>query len=150
MSGDVLVVLARLAHMLAAAAWVGGGIVYATVGRPAPSAGARSFSWLARVCGWVLVLSGAVLTVDRLTGEPASAVYAGLLAAKLALAVAAFVLAGSMLPRALVRRRAGGALLAAPPRGWLRSHMVVLWLGIGVYVLGAALSVLYTRELALR
>jgi hypothetical protein len=143
---DGLVVLARLAHMLAAAAWVGGGIAYAVAGYPGPNTGTRSFGWLARVCGWTLLLSGGLLTVDRLTGAEASTLYALLLAAKLALALAAFTVAGSMLPRAVARRRAAGALAIARPL-WLTTPYLVLWLGIGVYAVGALMVVVYTREL---
>ena len=99
------------------------------------------------MCGWTLLLSGGLLTVDRLTGAEASALYAMLLAAKLALALAAFAVAGSMLPRAVARRRASGALAIARPL-WLTTPYLVLWLGIGVYAVGALMAVVYTRELA--
>jgi hypothetical protein len=150
MGEDLLLIGARAAHMLAAAAWVGGAIVYAVVGRPAAGTGKRSFSWLVGLCAWVLVLSGAVLTFDRLTGARASALYVLLLGVKVALALALFLLAGTLVPGRIARARTAGAP-ATPPAGrwWLTRPFVVLWVGIAIYALGATLAVVYTRGLIL-
>jgi putative copper export protein len=142
---ELLLICARAAHMLAAAAWVGGAIVYAIVGRPNLGTGKRSFPWLVGVCAWVLMLSGAVLTFDRLTGARASTLYALLLALKVGLALALFLLAGTLVPRRIVRARApptseGGAW-------WLTTPFVILWVGVVIYALGASLAVVYTRDL---
>lgn len=144
MYADLALVGARAAHLLAAAAWVGGGIAYAVSGGPAPRSGNRPFWWLVRVCAWVLILSGAVLTVDRLTGAQAGPLYVALLGVKLGLGLAMFVLAGTLAPPVVARR--GPAAPGGRPS--LRRPYLVLALGVAVYLLGATLAVLYTRGLA--
>jgi cytochrome b subunit of formate dehydrogenase len=137
MTAEPLLVVARLAHTLAAATWVGGGIVYAVVGRPAPSAGARSFSWLAGLCGWVLLLSGGVLTFDRLSGTPLDGWYVALLALKLGVALAMFLVAGTLAPSAVVRlrqRRDGFVPRSAGDeehRSWRPSALAAVWTAEG-------------------
>lgn len=154
--GDLLLVLARVAHLVAAAAWVGGSIAYSLVGRPAPGAGARSFSWLVGVCTWVLAFSGAALTADRLVGgDAATPLYAGLLVLKVGLALAMFILAGTLVPSAAVRlrarRRPAATAATAPARSsWFSRPHLVLGMGLAVYALGSALAVTYTRAVASR
>lgn len=147
MNTDPFLVGARTAHMLAAAAWVGGAIAYAVSGRPAPGTGARPFAWLVRLCAWTLVFSGAWLTVDRLTGAAASPLYVGLLGLKVGLGVAMFVLVGALVPPRVARVRS-----ATPPARpvWRRPPYLLLALGIAVYLVGATLAVLYTGGLAVR
>ena len=147
MTADLLLVAARAAHLLAAAAWVGGGLVYALVGRPAPNGGARTFAWLVGVCAWALILSGAVLTLDRLADPGTSGWYVALLAAKLTLVVAMLLVASALLPRAVARRPAAGR----PGRPtWLSAPYLVLWLGLSVYLTGALMAVTYARGLSAR
>ena len=150
MSGDLLLVTMRLAHLLAAAAWVGGAIAYAVAGRPAPGTGARPFGWLVGLCVWALFLSGVALTVDRLTDVQTSPLYVALLASKVGAAIAMAVLAGTLAPSAVARLRA--RLDPAPARSpsgpiWLRRPYVVLGLGVVVYALGAVLAVSHARQL---
>ncbi len=141
--GDLLLVVVRVGHQLAAAAWVGGALVYALVGRPAPGTGARSFSWLVGICTWVLALSGGVMTVDRLVAtQEASTLYVALLVLKVVLALAMFILAGTLVPSAVARLRLG----QRPSLG--QRPFLVLYMGIGVYVVGALLAVTYTRALS--
>jgi putative copper export protein len=155
-AGDVLLVLVRTAHLLAAASWVGGALAYAVSGRPAPGAGARPFAWIVRLCTWALILSGVVITVDRLAIAATSPLYLGGLALKVGLAIAMFLLAGSLAPSAAGRlrralpRRPGSAPAAAEKtsrRLWLTTPYLILELGVAVYVLGAVLAVAYTRSL---
>ena len=138
-----MLAIVRVAHQLGAAAWVGGAIVYALVGRPAPGTGARSFAWLVSICTWVLALSGAVMTADRLTAsQEASTLYVALLVLKVALALAMFIVAGTLVPSAVARLRVG----QRPSLG--QRPFLVLYMGIGVYVVGALLAVTYTRALS--
>lgn len=138
-SGEILLILVRAAHTLAAATWVGGAITFLVVGRPSAGSGLRSFAWLSAVCGWILVASGLAMTADRLTGVEVDLLYLALLAVKVGLAIAMFLAAGLLAPSAL--RRYG---VAAPSRTQFRTPYVILTLGIGVYVLGAVLSILRT------
>jgi putative copper export protein len=146
--GDVLLVLVRTAHLLAAAAWVGGAIAYAVSGRPPPGAGARPFAWVVRVCSWALILSGAAMVVDRLVVAETSPLYLGGLGLKVGLAIAMFVLAGALVPSPA--RLPGVRRPGPPPRrpAWLTTPYLILELGLAVYLLGAALAVAYTRALA--
>lgn len=145
-AGDILLVVVRVVHQVAAAAWVGGSIAYAMTGRPAPAAGVRPFSWIVNVSAWALVLSGGWITVDRLAIAETSPLYLAGLALKIALAIGMFVLSGAINPSALAR------VLKREPRPdvpiWRTSPYLVLWLGIAVYVLGAVLAVAYTRALS--
>ena len=144
-AGDVLLVIVRVVHQLAAAAWVGGSIAYALTGRPAPGSGARPFSWIVNVSAWALVLSGGWITVDRLAIAETSPLYLIGLALKIALAIGMFVLAGALNPSALARVRRREPRPDVPL--WRTSPYLVLWLGVAVYALGALLAVAYTRAL---
>jgi len=153
-AGDLLLVLVRTAHLLAAASWVGGTLAYAVSGRPAPGTGARPFAWIVRLCTWALILSGVVITVDRLAIAATSPLYLGGLALKVGLAIAMFLLAGSLAPsaagrlrRALPRRPAPAAAEKTSRRLWLTTPYLILELGVAVYVIGAVLAVAYTRTL---
>lgn len=152
MSGDLLVVLARVAHLLTAGIWVGGAIVYAVSGRPAPGIGARPFRWLVGICLWALAISGALLLADRLTETRTTALYVALLAAKLVLVGLMVLASGALAPSAVarLRRRSLGDTPGAERSHWLRGPYLVLWLGVGVYALGAAMAVSYVRALAAR
>ena len=78
---DVLLLIVRWAHAIAAVAWVGGGIFYWAVLRPAlrtegvPPAVARvagvEFGGLVALAAWTLVVTGFVLVFARLS-EPAA------------------------------------------------------------------------------
>jgi putative copper export protein len=144
-AGDVLLVVVRVVHQLAAAAWVGGAIAYAISGRPAPGGGARPFSWIVRVSTWALILSGGWITVDRLAIAETSPLYLAGLALKIALAIGMFVLAGALVPSALARVRRREPSPAVPL--WRTTPFLLLELGVAVYVLGALLAVAYTRAL---
>src|SRR5688572_9968896 len=141
----MLLVIVRVVHQVAAAAWVGGSITYALTGRPAPGSGVRPFSWIVNVSAWALVLSGGWITVDRLAIAETSPLYLGGLALKIALAIGMFVLSGAINPSALARVRRREPLFGVPL--WRTPPYLVLWLGIAVYVLGALLAVAYTRAL---
>src|SRR5688572_2158526 len=124
-AGDVLLVLVRVVHQVAAAAWVGGSIAYALTGRPTPSPGQRPFSWIVNVSAWALVLSGGWITVDRLAIAETSPLYLAGLALKVALAIGMFVLAGAINPSALARVRKRDPRPDVPL--WRTSPYLVLW-----------------------
>ena len=144
-AGDVLLVVVRLVHQLAAAAWVGGAIAFALSGRPAPGSGPYPFTWVVKISSWALILSGGWITVDRLAIAETSPLYLAGLALKVALALAMFILAGALNPSALARVRRREPRPDVPL--WRTSPYLVLWLGIAVYGLGALLAVAYTRAL---
>lgn len=96
-----ILVVIRWAHALAAVAWVGGGSFYLLVLRPAirrsqglppdTSAAIREeFRGLVTTAIAVLLLTGAILSVARLTGDAATVPYAIVLGVKVALALYMF------------------------------------------------------------
>ncbi|MBX6340835.1 MAG: copper resistance protein CopD [Thermomicrobiaceae bacterium] len=140
-------VLLRLAHALAAAAWLGGGAYYAVVLRPRLKdadevtrawaiAAQKEFGEWASVTTLVMIATGAVLMFDRLADGRGTVVYVSLLGVKIVSAVLAFWLVG-----ALGRRRSrarGGTGKPKIDRTWL-----VLALGTVAFAIGVVLSSVY-------
>lgn len=145
-------VIVRAAHILAGAAWVGGNILYLvaiipalrSVG-PAPALAARiaaHFRRLVNLCVGVLLLTGAYLTFDRLTTTSLGWPYLVVLAIKIIVALAMFVLAiyiGQSNIRRLAKRTT--RLSKAAPQ-------FVLALGILVFLLSALLTGLFEASIA--
>jgi hypothetical protein len=146
--GDGLLALLRVAHGLTAAIWLGVSLV-AVLSPGALDAAHAAGQWAPRAVAqtslWALVITGAILMLDRLADPAVSLTYVGLLALKLAL-VAAMGLLGLVPPT------------AAPPadgsaqgrRAWLtraRRERVLLALGLGAFVLGSLLTSAYEAVL---
>jgi len=142
----------RAAHTLAAAAWVGGSILYLVVvlpalrsKGPAPAlAGeiAALFRRMVNICMGVLLLSGAYLAFDRLTQTTLGWPYLVVLGLKIALATGMFILAiyiGQSNIRRLAKRST--RLSKAAPQ-------LMLALGIVVFILGALLNGLFEGTIA--
>ncbi len=145
-------VLMRVAHTVAAAAWVGGSVMYLLVVIPALRVGGGSpalagaianlFRRLVNICIGVLLLSGAYLTFDRLTQTTLGISYITVLVLKIAGAIGLFVLAlyiGQSNVRRLAKRTT--RLSKAAPQ-------LMLALGILVFILGAILNVLFQMTIA--
>ena len=152
---DGFSVLVRAAHTIAAAAWVGGSIMYLVVVIPAmrgmspsPEVGALAgrvaalFRRMVNVCMGVLLLTGGYLTFDRLSQNTVGLAYLIVLALKVAAAIALFVLA-LYLGQSNIRRLAKRStrLSKAAPQ-------LMLALGILVFVLGAVLNGLFEVSIA--
>jgi putative copper export protein len=140
--GDWLLLGIRWVHLLAATVWVGGGLFYLLVLRPAlrraepgvaaalgPAVGA-GFREVVNLAIASLVVSGAVLTFDRLSRN-AGLAYAAVLALKVALAIAMFALAWEL--GWAGRRGARGRRWPISPAGLL------LVLGLVVFLLALVL-----------
>ena len=145
-------VLMRVAHILAAAAWVGGSIMYLLVvipalrlgGAPPAIAGniANLFKRMVNVCIGVLLVSGAYLTFDRLTQTTLGLPYIIVLVLKIAGAIGLFVLAlyiGQSNIRRLAKRTTRLSKVAP---------QLMLALGIIVFILGAVLNQLFEATIA--
>jgi len=140
-------VIVRFAHILAAAAWVGGSILYLVVvlpalrsGGPAPAVAAQVaalFRRLTNICIGVLLLSGAFMAFDRLTQTTLGLPYLIVLCLKIVSAIAMFILA-IYLGQSNIRRLAKRStrLSKAAPQ-------LMLALGIFVFLLGALLNQLF-------
>ena len=158
--GDVFLLVIRWLHLVTAAVWVGGSIFILLVLRPvvrstpdAPklltAAAAGEFRGLVNLCIVVLVATGAVLALQRLTGGVVSTPYAITLLVKSALTVWMFLVV--YFER---RRSRSRALLPEPAeeaQGWLRratsGYNAVVLLGLIVFGLSDLLKVLF--EIAL-
>jgi len=145
-------VIVRAAHTLAAAAWVGGSILYLVAvlpalrsKGPAPAiAGeiAALFRCMVNICMGILLLSGAYLTFDRLTQTTLGWPYLVVLGLKIVLATGMFILAiyiGQSNIRRLAKRST--RLSRAAPQ-------LMLALGIIVFILGALLNSLFEGTIA--
>ena len=151
---DVFLLLIRWVHAIAAVAWVGGGIFYWVVLRPAlrtegvPPTVARfagvEFGGLVALAMWTLVVTGAVLVFARLSEPTADVPYGAVLAVKIALSAWMFLLVSG--------RRRRGAPADGPPRSRFRAaanalghvNMTVV-LGIVVFLLSDILRLLVER-----
>lgn len=98
---DILALAVRWVHAVSSATWIGGSVFYLVVLRPAlrdaEKSGAAPGKVVSRLVAlhfreWVhvsmiaLLVSGAILTFDRLTEPTVSALYIGALTAKIAIA----------------------------------------------------------------
>ena len=98
---DLILFAIRWGHALAAVAWVGGGIFYLMVLRPAlqqarglPAETSRSigveFRGLVSTAIAILLVTGVLLSVSRLTGDAVTSPYVAVLVVKIALALYMF------------------------------------------------------------
>jgi uncharacterized membrane protein len=164
-AGEVFLLAVRWVHAIAAVAWVGGSIFYLLVLRPALRKAddgvartnalvAAEFRGLVDTAVVVLVLTGAIMTFDRLTSRFVEAPYVITLAAKLLLALWMFLLAGGLRRR---RRSAGTAavpaagpqpqpapLFARLSRRMSAANLVVVG-GVLVFLLADLLRLLFER-----
>jgi uncharacterized membrane protein len=135
----------RLAHVLAAVVWLGGGVYYLIAVRPTLRAmddpptgfvGAMQgqFAEWARVCAFVMLATGAVLVFERLSNQTGGVLYIALLAVKIAAALAAFWMAG-LRPR---RQRGGARRPRTAPE-------LIAACGFVAFILGIVLSTVWGR-----
>ena len=163
-AGDAFLVAVRWIHLVASAAWVGGGIFYLFVLRPAvrrfPQEGrkineatAAEFRVLVDTCIFVILVTGIIMTFNRLTDEVVGPPYVIVLAIKVALSVWMFILARGR------RRRVILADLnrqnSAPPMGMFQKivraisgYNTIVILGVIVFLMADLLKTLY--EIAMR
>ncbi len=148
--------LLRVAHAIAAAVWLGGGVYYLLALRPQlrNSDGdvrafarnvQREFGEWASIATLIMIATGVILMFDRLTDGRGTAVYVVLLAVKIAAALVAFWLARSFRRR---KRQGGKAAAGGTPmidRSWL-----MLSLGAIAFILGVTLSSLYSTGIGQR
>ena len=92
-----------------------------------------------------MILSGVALLFDRLSyPRAASPLYLSLLGGKVGIALALFTLSLSV-----VRRTSLVGATSPAPQPTARALQALVWLGMLLFVLGAALTVTYERELRL-
>ena len=161
---EAFLLIVRWLHLVSAAAWVGGSIFYLIVLRPAlrrrpeasrltSAAVATEFRALVDTCVYVLIATGVILTLHRLTPGVVGVPYVAVLGAKIALSIWMFVLAWSRRRRTSVMEAfreeevppatSIGRLLRA-----VSGYNTLIILGLIVFLLSDLLKTLY--ELALR
>jgi len=144
--------IVRTAHLLAAAAWVGGSILYLVVvlpalriGGPAPEVSvqiATLYRRMVNICIGVLLLSGVYMMFDRLTSTSLGWPYLVVLGIKIIAALAMFVLA-IYLGQSNIRR-----LAKRTTRFSKAAPQLMLALGMLVFLLGALLNGIFEATIA--
>jgi uncharacterized membrane protein len=153
--GEFFLLIVRWLHAIAAVTWVGGGIFYWVVLKPALRAqdnngfmgrlAGPEFGQLIGVAMGVLIFTGSILAVARLSEEAATGTYALLLGLKILASAWMFAVV-------LTRRRARRSLgLQGPSRtamGFLTSVNSSIIIGLAVFFLSDLLRFLIERNLA--
>lgn len=161
---DTFLLIVRWLHLVSAAAWVGGSIFYLIVLRPAlrrsPEgsrlinlATATEFRALVETCVYVLIVTGVILMLHRLTPGVVGTSYIVVLGAKIALSIWMFALAWSRRRRTSVTEafRADDAQPTTKLGKVLRAisgYNMIIILGLIVFLLSDLLKILF--EMALR
>lgn len=154
---EILRLLLRLAHALAAALWLGGGAYYALALRPQlrdadPARQAlareaqRAFGEWAATLTLVMIVTGVILLYDRLTDGQGTLVYVIVLGVKIVAALTAFWLTGVFTRRVAGRRQPARSGRAAR----VNRSLLVLMLGGTAFVLGIALAASYPTGIGQR
>lgn len=155
---DWILVLIRWAHALGAVAWVGGGMFYILVLRPAlhrspaneqtnRTVGAE-FRGLVNTAIAVLLITGIVLSASRLTADTVSIIYVVVLAVKIALALYMFYIVRFLRQRAYPEEVSAGAGWWPKFKSGLTGTTGVLVIGVVVIGLADVLSALFENGLA--
>lgn len=146
----IILLIIRWAHALAAVVWIGGSLFILLAARPALCSAdsgvlvgralAVEFRPIVVTAIAVLIVSGVILTVDRLTSDAAGTAYTVALVAKILLAVYAFVVAW-LLPRR--RDRPAGGIAGA-----MTGPVALTIAGVLVIGLADVLTWLFEKGLA--
>ncbi|MEE8517815.1 MAG: hypothetical protein V3S98_01660 [Dehalococcoidia bacterium] len=153
---DAFLLIIRWLHAIAAVSWVGGGIFYWVVLRPASRAGEVSptlarfagaeFGQLVVLAMWTLVITGGILVFTRLSEDASTVPYGAILALKVALSAWMFF--------AVVGRRPGRRAAEAESTGRLRgaanalgSVNTTVIVGLVIFGLSDVLRLIVERQL---
>ena len=154
---DWILVAIRWSHALAAVAWVGGGMFYILVLRPVfgrnpvSSEAGRSlgteFRGLVATAIGVLLITGAILSVSRLTADTVTTPYVGVLVAKVTLALYLFYVVRFLRHREYPEPPAPALDRWSRIKGRLTSTTAVLIIGVVVFGLSDVLDALFEESL---
>ena len=150
---DWILVVIRWGHAVAAVAWVGGGIFYITVLRPGLRRGPASaetnravgaeFRGLVNTAIAVLLLTGVVISVARLTEDTITIAYIAALVVKIILALYMFYIVRFLRPTTYPDETPAGNSRWAKARDSLTGTTAVLIIGLIVFGLADVLSALF-------
>ena len=153
---DWILLVIRWAHALGAVAWVGGGIFYLMVLRPAfrratPDASVnrsigQEFRGLVNTAIVVLVVTGAILTASRLTLDTVTMPYVAVLVLKVALALYMMAVVRFRRPRD-TGEDAQPASLGSRIKEILTGPTALLVIGVIIFGLADVLSALFEDSL---
>ena len=153
---DWIVTAIRWFHLLAAVAWVGGGMFWLMVLRPALGKSdvnggpvrrsiGEEFRSLVNTAIGVLLITGIVLSATRLTDNAVTATYVGVLVVKIVLALYMFYVVRFLRPRVYPDNAgvAGGRMARVKDR--LTSTGALLIYGVIILGLSDILNVLFEK-----
>ena len=155
---DLLLLVIRWLHALAAVAWVGGGIFYLLVLRPTmkkpggdPEAAMRTlgeqFRHLVNTAIAVLLVTGVILTLSRLTSDHGGLPYVIVLTIKIVLALYMFYLVRFLRPRTYVVEAAVGNRRLERFTALFTGATAVLVVGVIVFLVSDILRALVEKGL---
>ena len=154
---DWILLVIRWAHAVAAVAWVGGGIFYLMVLRPAlrrtslPPEANRSvgleFRGLVNTAIAVLLLTGVILSVARLTEDSITIAYVAVLVVKILLALYMFYVVRFLRPATYTEEAGAAAGWWGKVRSGLTGAGAVLIIGLIVIGLADVLTFLFEDSL---
>lgn len=154
---DWILVAIRWGHALGAVAWVGGGIFYILVLRPALGRAPASaetnraigaeFRGLVNTAIGILLVTGIILSASRLTADTVTIPYIAVLALKIALALYMFYVVRFLRQRAYPEETSGGGKWRLRLRSRMTSATAVLIIGVIVFGLADVLSALFEEGL---
>lgn len=151
---DWILVAIRWSHALAAVAWVGGGMFYIMVLRPvmrkarggevdSGRAIGEEFRGLVNTAIAVLLLTGVILSVSRLTNSAVTIPYVAVLAAKVALALYMFYVVRFLPPGVYPGDSDSGSSWVARARSRLTGTTALLIYGVVIFGLSDVLDALF-------
>ena len=153
---DILLLAIRWLHAIAAVAWVGGGLFYLLVLRPSLGASqddrrdelrrlGEQFRHLVNTAIAVLLVTGAILTLSRLTSDYVGLPYVIVLVIKIALALYMFYLVRFLRPRTYAVEPAPTNKRLQRFTSLFTGATAVLVLGVIVFLLADILRALIER-----
>ena len=154
---DWILLAIRWGHALGAVAWVGGGIFYLVVWRPAnrrapaPERTGRimgaEYRGLVNTAISVLLLTGVILSVARLTEDNITLAYVAVLVVKIVLACYMFYIVRFLNPRSYPEDLPTVSGWLGKAKSSLTSTTAVLIIGLIVFGLADVLSALFEDSL---
>ena len=152
---DWILVVIRWTHAVAAVAWVGGGIFYIMVLRPsirrAPASQETKrfvgieFRGLINTAILVLLLTGVIISVARLTEDTITIAYVAVLVVKIVLAAYMFYVVRFLRQTTYPEEPAAGNSWWGKARSCLTGTTAVLVIGLLVFGLADILSALFVQ-----
>lgn len=154
---DWILVAIRWGHALAAVAWVGGGVFYIMVLRPSQRRSAATvetnravgdeFRGLVNTAIGVLLLTGVIMSVARLTDKDVTGAYVAVLVVKIVLSLYMFYIVRFLRRRSYPEESISGGNWRDRARNGLTSGTAVLIIGVVVFGLADILSALFEHGL---